>query len=383
MKVAHFVESFSQISETFIYNKIQGLEDKGVDNVVYATKVISSRCFEKVIELEKKILLSDRIGFKLHFLLKHEARLKYFDLRIFANSLESELIKNKPDVIYAHFGPLGCSVLPIAQKFDIPLICNFYGYDVSSTLKSSFWRNRYKKDIPYFAASVGISSFICNQLHSFSSKDKVYKIHLGVDEEASPKKTESAGQAIRLVFIGRFVEKKSPLELIESFSILNSRLDKRVKIELHLIGDGPLFNESKQLVAQKKLNNIRFYGALDHDQAMKVLVHSDIYVQHSVTAPNGDKEGQGVSLVEASKNAIPCVSTRHNGFSDVIIEGKTGFLVDEHDLMAMAERMYDLVTDEQLRSKLGEAAQKHIHANFSRESEIKQTIDLFEKVVNR
>jgi colanic acid/amylovoran biosynthesis glycosyltransferase len=61
------------------------------------------------------------------------------------------------------------------------------------------------------------------------------------------------------------------------------------------------------------------------------------------------------------------VSTRHAGIPDVVVDGETGFLVDERDADAMAERMIRLLRDVQLARKLGEAARRRTQSLFSRQ----------------
>ena len=59
-------------------------------------------------------------------------------------------------------------------------------------------------------------------------------------------------------------------------------------------------------------------------------------VQHSITAINGDSEGMPVGILEACAASIPVIATRHAGIISAIDEGKTGFLVDPGDSMALA-----------------------------------------------
>ena len=62
-------------------------------------------------------------------------------------------------------------------------------------------------------------------------------------------------------------------------------------------------------------------------------------MQHSITASNGDTEGLPVGILEAMATALPVISTRHSGIPEAVEDGITGFLVEEHDVRGMAERM--------------------------------------------
>ena len=60
-----------------------------------------------------------------------------------------------------------------------------------------------------------------------------------------------------------------------------------------------------------------------------------------------------MAVVEATAWGWPVVSTRHAGILDVVIEGETGFLVDENDYETMGDRMLELARDAQLAGRMG------------------------------
>ena len=89
------------------------------------------------------------------------------------------------------------------------------------------------------------------------------------------------------------------------------------------------------------------------------------FVQHSVEAAGGDREGTPVSVMEAGASGLPVVATRHGGIPDVVVDGETGFLVNEHDTDAMAAAMCRLVSEPALAARLGCAARDRVRNNFS------------------
>jgi glycosyltransferase involved in cell wall biosynthesis len=94
------------------------------------------------------------------------------------------------------------------------------------------------------------------------------------------------------------------------------------------------------------------------------------FVQHSVTAPNGDAEGTPVAILEAQAAALPVISTHHAGIPDVVIHNETGLLVSEGDIEGMAENLVKVLQDENLPKKLGEAGRKRIAENFTLEKHL-------------
>src|SRR5438132_3366189 len=105
------------------------------------------------------------------------------------------------------------------------------------------------------------------------------------------------------------------------------------------------------------------------------------FVQHSIVAPSGDSEGTPVSILEAGATGLPVVSTRHAGIPDVVIEGETGFLVDEGDVHGMAEYMLRMIKEPELAGRMGAVAQKHIQENFSRARSLNRLWSIIESCI--
>jgi glycosyltransferase involved in cell wall biosynthesis len=94
------------------------------------------------------------------------------------------------------------------------------------------------------------------------------------------------------------------------------------------------------------------------------------FVQHSVTAHDGDAEGTPNAVLEAGASGLPVVATRHAGIKDSVIEMKTGLLVDEGDIDGMAQHMIRLAKDSALAASLGKAARERILTEYSMDKSI-------------
>ena len=138
-----------------------------------------------------------------------------------------------------------------------------------------------------------------------------------------------------------------------------------------MIGDGPLREECEDLAKTLGLEGvIEFSGTLAHSELETAMQQARCFVQHSVEASSGDSEGTPVAILEAGASGLPVISTRHAGIPDIVIEGETGFLVDERDFERMAEHMILLAQDPELAQRMGEAARRRIADDFSIEGTI-------------
>lgn len=76
-------------------------------------------------------------------------------------------------------------------------------------------------------------------------------------------------------------------------------------------------------------------------------------------------------LLEAMQHHLPCVSTTEGGIPGIIDDGKTGFLVPKHDAETLAEKIQTLLSDADLRQRMGEAGREKYEKEF--------TLEVFEK----
>ena len=83
-------------------------------------------------------------------------------------------------------------------------------------------------------------------------------------------------------------------------------------------------------------------------------------------------------LLEAQASGLPVVSTRHTGIKDVVVEGETGFLVDECDVASMAKFMLETVRNPDLASGFGNAGATRIRKVFG----VDQTINRLAKIIS-
>jgi glycosyltransferase involved in cell wall biosynthesis len=133
-----------------------------------------------------------------------------------------------------------------------------------------------------------------------------------------------------------------------------------------MIGDGPLRETVAEAANRLDLGAaLELAGSLPHDSVLDAYANADIYVQHSVVAPDGDSEGLPVSITEALAARLPVIATRHSGIPEVVMDGQTGYLVAERDYEAMGHRMADLAERPDTWSTLGNAGQQLLEAEFA------------------
>jgi glycosyltransferase involved in cell wall biosynthesis len=103
---------------------------------------------------------------------------------------------------------------------------------------------------------------------------------------------------------------------------------------------------------------VEFRGAMPFDTVRQELQRASVFVQHSITASDGDREGWPVAIAEAAGSGLPVIATRHASIPEQIDDGRTGLLFEEGDWRAMGAAMTILAMDPARRRAMGEAARK-------------------------
>lgn len=275
------------------------------------------------------------------------------------------------DVVHAHFGPDGYLIAPVARELGLPVSVGFYGYDMSSLLVRSgrTWRPRYRRLFEQASLLVAISSHVAERLVELGApQDKVRVLPLGCPLERFTWRDRGAGYdggPVRCVHVGRLTTKKDPVALVRAFDHARRILAGEPELELTIAGGGELERETRREVAARGLDGrVTLLGPVGHDRIPALLDGAHLYAQHCRRAPDGDEEGQGISLVEASASGLPLVTTDHAGIRDVVVPGETGLVSPEGDAEAMGANLARLARDPARWSPMGRAGHAHVLEHF-------------------
>ncbi|PLK48675.1 glycosyltransferase family 4 protein [Uliginosibacterium sp. TH139] len=96
-------------------------------------------------------------------------------------------------------------------------------------------------------------------------------------------------------------------------------------------------------------------------------------------------QGEGIprALLEGAACGVPMVATDVPGCRDVVVDDETGYLVPPSEGERLAEALLDLLQDEAKRRRMGEAARRHVEANFSDQVVIAQTLAVYARAGGR
>ena len=109
----------------------------------------------------------------------------------------------------------------------------------------------------------------------------------------------------------------------------------------------------------------------------------EIYANVDIACFGSRLESFGVSAVEAMACEVPVIATDADGFKEVIEDCKTGFIVNQNDIKAMAEYMRWPYFNPKLRNELGQNARKRVMKLYDWNNNVDFMISIYEAVYRR
>ena len=309
----------------------------------------------------------------IYFRLAQKSKKNYTKEALISRYIQEHQI----DVVLAEYGTAGSFITPICKSLNLPLLVHFHGFDASRKDILNTFKKGYQLMFSYATKIIVVSNAMKQALVGQGCPEKKLVLNTcGPHPDYLNIKPNLESNYI--ISVGRHTYKKAPYLTILAFQEV---LKKHPYLKLKMIGDGELFDVSKNLVKSLGLeNNIILLGALERQEIIKHLQSAFLFVQHSIIATNGDSEGTPVGIIEAMAAGLPLVSTRHAGIPDVVIENETGFLVDEGNIDVMAEQILTLLDNRDLAGSFGKKGNERILSEFTLQKHIATIDRLIEEI---
>jgi glycosyltransferase involved in cell wall biosynthesis len=167
--------------------------------------------------------------------------------------------------------------------------------------------------------------------------------------------------------VGRLAPAKDYPTMLAAFARISAG---RPACTLLIVGIGPLQSETEALARSLGLGDrVRFLGM--RRDVPELMSAADGYVLSSA------REGMPVVLLEAGAAGMPIVATAVGGNREVVLDGKTGFVVPPRDPNALAEAMLKLAAlPIAERRALGQRGREHIQTHYA----LPRIVDLWEEL---
>ena len=379
-KVAVFSTQFCPYSQTFIWDEVSSHSRYDVDVFTFNRMYADRFPYDRVFTLDDKPLE------KL-----------FCRMALYSPTRSRQICEGGYSLLAGHFGPGCLYALPYADRARLPLIATFHGYDVPllwnfrkySPLHWRYWmlsKWMFRRVDRFLAASDELHHML---IDDGAPEDRVFTWRLGVriPDLATMRipSTDYVPDVRRILQAGRFVEKKGYIYSLRAMNILRKRYAEQNRpfhVLLTCIGSGECRAECVDYVKKHGLENyVRFIPELPQTAVFHEMENSEILLCPSVVAKNGDRESGILVAKEAGARCKPVIGTYHGGIPEIIEDGKTGFIVQERDAEAIAQRLDLLLSNAELRCRMGMAARAKMEREYRLEDRMAALENHYDEVI--
>ena len=394
MKIAYITNCFGTQSHTFIRREIQQLERIGVDITLFGIRkdphgipdIQNNTTYLYPLSVPTLILCNLKTFWRrpLHYFkgfikaitspelsLARRSKMAYHYMA--ATKTAEQLTRANITHIHAHFMNVSASIAMYASYHsNIPFSITVHSAGTFGTPHILGIPQKLEQ-AQHLAMISNYNIDYFDNINACKNKSSVVRCGLDISEfDFNPKKINK-DKTIKLLAVGRFVEKKGFTHLIEAVRLAQ---EKGMQLELAIIGDGPLKQELQKQAAP--LNNaVTFLGQQPSGEVRRAMNNCDIVVIPSVTSASGEMEGLPVVIMEAMAVGRLVISTKHSGIPEIIINQETGYLADEkspQQIVSAIETILEKNNEEQIII----AARKKVQDEFNIETIAKLRKQLFE-----
>lgn len=296
---------------------------------------------------------------------------RVYEAAYIAKVLAEIPVADRPVHVHSHFAGVGARTCWWMRKF-----CGI-SYSFTAHANDIFCKPE-DETVPFHrlfddaALVVTVSDFTARQLKERFPKaaSRVRRVYNGMDLEpfkkarASANRSQSAGG---ITSVGRLIEKKGYPDLIAACGLLR---DRGIAFRCRIVGEGPLEEELRAQIAKLQLGDVvQLTGPLGINDIRRLLAEeTQVFALACATEKDGGMDNLPTVLMEAMAASLPCVSTRLAGVPEMVLDAETGYLVNERDPQALADRIQKLLADESMCERMGAAGLKHSELHFTRDA---------------
>jgi glycosyltransferase involved in cell wall biosynthesis len=385
---AYVFERFPSYVQTFCYREIAELDRQGEAPPIFSIRTPDKEppqdWDEKIVarvqylpgepqlvgEIERTLKRKERNQEIVELVAEWGRRSDF--LRLYqAIYVGSRLQKLGINHVHAHFAGMAArTAFWINKFFGVPFSFTAHANDI-------FVPQEFEIDLGKLigaaSAIVAVSDYATNFLKERFSANaaKIHRVYNGLDL-ARFKRADFVNTVPTIVSIGRLIDKKGFADLIRACDLLKKRgHDFRCEIT----GEGPLENNLRTQIADLK-SQVNLAGPKTQAQIVQQLAEASVFALPCVADPDGARDNLPTVIMEAMAAGLPVVSTTVGGIAEMVVRSETGFLVEPHNPVALADAIEKVIVDPALARRLGQAGYERAQQLFSIERNVRELREL-------
>lgn len=153
-------------------------------------------------------------------------------------------------------------------------------------------------------------------------------------------------------FTGRLISEKGVDYLIKAA--------QKIKANIVIVGDGSMKSSYQEMIKKMDIHNVTLLGYVEHEKLIRMYYLADVYV-----APSIWDDPMPLTIIEAMASQSALVVTKKGGIPLAVKNNYNGLFVRTRNASDIAEKVNYLLSQPELRRKMGERSRKIVENKFT------------------
>jgi glycosyltransferase involved in cell wall biosynthesis len=347
---------------------ISSLADNGIQLFLFGFNVPNDNYYEKIKNLTvyaaNYSFTNERTSFK---------KLKYLFI---LNIVRKKIDEFQPDILHAHYAT-SYGLLGALTRFH-PFIISVWGSDVYDFPNISILHRKLLcynlKKADYILST---SNIMAAEISKYTNKP-IKVTPFGVDLSLFRKLDINKHNDEYLVGTVKALAELYGIDtLIRSFKIVLDR-NKELNLKLQIIGDGPDKIKLQSLAYNLGIGDkVGFLGKIENVRL------PEYYNRFFVFVALSNSESFGVVAIESMACECPVVVSDADGFTEVVENMRTGFIVPKRDINATANAIQQFIDDKSLHDIMGKNGRIRVEQLYNWDHNVKHMISVYNSIISR
>jgi glycosyltransferase involved in cell wall biosynthesis len=400
--VGYVLKMFPRFSETFILSEILELERQGLELRIFSLKRPDDGVFHAdvarirapVTYVPESPLRAVRAFAAAHSEVFRSSRRRY--LRCLVATLWRALKKRSPATIkrflqagfiapllaregighvHAHFATTATSVA--LHLHDLAGVSYSFTAHAKDIYRDSVETDSLEQKLRAARFAVTVSDYNRRYLGRFEGADPLVRIYNGLDVERFAPNGAARAEPPLVLAVGRLVEKKGFDDLVRACSLLRA---EGCAFRCRIVGKGELERDLRALIAELGLEGqAELAGPIPREQLLAEYSRASVLVAPCVIGTDGNRDGLPTVLIEAMALGVPVVATDVTGIPELVEDGRTGFLVPQHNPEALAAAIRRVLAEPVRAQALARAGRARVEREFDLRTNVASLRTLLEE----
>lgn len=291
-------------------------------------------------------------------------------------TLKKLLKQFKPDILHAHYVSSYGFIGALAGYS--PFYVSVWGRDIFQfPLMGKLNRSIVEYTLKKADVICSTSYVMAKETNKYTEK-KIFVTPFGVDlNKFKPIERQNVSPHLTIGTVKALSDKYGIADLIKAFSIIHKKYSSS---RLLIIGDGPQKEEYEALSRTLQIDQVTtFTGKVPNDQVPRYINQMDIFAVPSTE----DSESFGVAAVESMACGVPPVVSDVGGLPEVVLEGKTGYVVPKENPEALADAFIKLIENPAKRTEMGKNGIEHVVKHYNWVDNANGMLDLYNETLKK